>query len=145
MEIKTVLHNISKLKWLFSAIQIGLIVYAFFSLQDNFILIVSYIIFITGIQMGLDSLSDIEKMSPKEISYFKKENHIKNKGKLLYVSIITLVIISTLFMSLKFIFRSNITFNAFFDLGLNCWALILGMLCLLKSLYEKNEFVNGKI
>jgi len=54
---------------------------------------------------------------------------------------------SFLFLSLKFIFpsKNEELFNEFFNLGLNCWALILGLLCLLKSIYEKESFAKSQI
>ena len=95
--------------------------------------------------MGLDSLSNIEKMSEKEKNIFKSGKYVKIQSIIILSSIVVLVIISLLFLSLKFIFPSKPLFNDFFDLGLDCWALILGLLCLLKSIYDKDDFVKSQL
>jgi len=114
-------------------------------LPENLISIIGIIVFLAGIQMGLDSLSDIEKISNKEKNFYRKTKYVKTQSIIIISSIVVLVIISLLFLSLKFIFPSKPLFNDFFDLGLNCWALILGLLCLLKSIYDKNEFVKSQL
>ena len=61
MDIKETLHYASYLKWPFLAAYIILIFYSFIVLPENLISIIGTVIFLLGIQMGLDSLSDIEK------------------------------------------------------------------------------------
>jgi len=142
MDIEKVLHNLSHLKWLFLVAQIALILYSFIVIPDNLITIISIIIFITGIYLGFDSLSSVEKMSAKQIELFNTSNLAAFHIKIVLVAIIFLVIISTTFMLLKFVFpaKSSVIFNDFFELGLNCWALILGLICLLKSIGDKDHF-----
>ena len=145
MDIKETLHYASYLKWLFLAAAIILIFYSFIVLPENLISIIGTVIFLLGIQMGLDSLSDIEKMSEKEKSNYTTPNFVKIQRIIISSSIVVLIIISILFLSLKFIFPSKPLFNDFFDLGLDCWAMILGLLCLLKSIYDKNDFVKSQL
>ena len=145
MDIKETLHYASYLKWLFLAAAIILIFYSFIVLPENLISIIGTVIFLLGIQMGLDSLSDIEKMSEKEKSNYTTPNFVKIQRIIISTSIVVLIIISILFLSLKFIFPSKPLFNDFFDLGLDCWAMILGLLCLLKSIYDKNDFVKSQL
>lgn len=140
MSIKNTLHYASHLKWAFLAAVISLIIYAFVALPENLISIIGTIIFLAGIQMGLESLSDIEKMSEKEKTFYANSKYVKTQNSILLAVIILLAIISLLFLSLKFVFPSKGSlFNAFFDLGLDCWAFILGLLCLLKSTYDKHS------
>ncbi len=145
MNLKSTLHYASYLKWVFLIATIILIFYSLIVLPENLISIIGIIVFLTGIQMGLDSLSDIEKMSNKEKNFYRKTKYVKIQSIIVLLSIVVLVIISLLFLSLKFIFPSRPLFNDFFDLGLDCWAMILGLLCLLKSIYDKNEFVKSQL
>jgi len=147
MNINRNLHYISYLKWPFLIAEVGLIIYSFFVLPENLVSIIGIIIFITGIQMGLESLSDVEKMSLKEQKRFKDNKYVKKKSNIILSSILVLAIISLVFLSLKFVFTSKNTllYNEFFFLGLNIWALILGLLCLLKSAGDKHNYVNSKI
>jgi hypothetical protein len=54
---------------------------------------------------------------------------------------------SLLFMSLTFFgsARNEALFDEFFILGINFWALILGMLCSLKSIYDKDAYMKSQI
>lgn len=66
MNILYTLHKISHLKWLFLIAEIILIFYCFIVLPENMVTVIGIIIFITGIHLGLESLSDVTKMSEKE-------------------------------------------------------------------------------
>ena len=145
MNLKNTLHYASYLKWAFLIATIISIFYSLIVLPENLVSIIGIIIFLAGIQMGLDSLSDTEKMSKKEKNLYKNTKYVKTQSIIVFASIVVLVIISLLFLSLKFIFPSNTLFNDFFDLGLDCWAMILGLLCLLKSIYDKNEFAKSQL
>lgn len=144
MDLKKTLHYASYLKWLFLIALIILILYSLIVLPENLISIIGIIVFLAGIQMGLDSLSDIGKMSKKEFFFYGETKYVKIQSTIVLSSIVVLVLISLLFLSLKFIFPSIPLFNDLFDLGLDCWAMILGLLCLLKSIYDKNEFVKSQ-
>ena len=144
MVIKDTLHYASYFKWAFIIAAIILIFYSLITLPENLISIIGIILFLLGIYLGLDSLSDMDKMSKKEMKLFSDIKRVKILSTIILSSIIITVIISLFFLSLKFIFPSKPLFNDFFDLGLDCWALILGLLCLLKSIYDKNEFVKSQ-
>ena len=141
MDINVVLHYASRLKWLFISAVIILIGYSFIIVPNNLIFVIGIIIFLTGIYMGLDSLSSIDKMSEKEQNIYASEKYVKIQSIIILSAIVVLIIISLLFLSLKFVFPTVPLFNDFFDLGLDCWALILGLLCLLKTIYDKHHFV----
>ncbi len=149
MNIENTLHKISHLKWVFLLIEIFLIIYAFriISQPENLINTIGIIIFISGIHLGLESLSDVSKMSKKQIKKFQEIKNATTQTKTLLIAIVILAIISLLFFSLKFIGseRNENLFNEFFNLGLNIWALILGLLCLIKSIYDKNAFANSQL
>ena len=145
MNTNNILHNISHLKWVFLTVVIILTLYSFINRPENLISIVGLITFLAGIQMGLDSLSDVKKLSLKEQKRYKDKLFVKIQRRFILFSIAVLFLISTMFISLKFIFPSSNhdLFNEFFNLGLDCWALILGLLCLLKSSYDKHSYVNS--
>lgn len=147
MDLKKILHKISYLKWVFMAAQIVLLLYSFIFLPDNLVSIIGIIIFVTGIQLGMDSLSDMDRMSEKEKTRYSTTDYAKQQAIIVLSVIVIVVLISILFLSLKFVFPStnNSLFNAFFDLGLDCWALILGLLCLLKSIYDKDSYVKSML
>lgn len=147
MNIVNTLHKISHLKWVFLIAELFLIFYAFkiSSQSENLVATIGMIILVAGIQLGLESLSDITKMSKKEIKKYQVRKNVKIQSKYILSAIIFLAIISLLFFSLKFIGskRNESIFNEFFNLGLNLWALILGLLCLLKNIYDKDNFVKS--
>ena len=93
--------------------------------------------------MGLDSLSDNDKMTQKQLGFYRNSKLVKTQSIIILSSIIITTIVSFLFLSLKLIFASNDIglFDELFDVGIDCWALILGLLCLLKSNYDKQNFV----
>ena len=143
MELNNLLHKISHIKWLFFVIEVVLIAYCFIALPDNLITYIGVLIFITGIHLGLDSLSDIEKMSVKEFNKFRNASYARGLFRFILLMIALLVIISLLFFSLKFFGseRNQSLFNEFFNLGLNLWALILGLFCVLKNVNDKQKYV----
>jgi hypothetical protein len=144
MSLKNTLHYASHMKWAFLIAAIGLIVYSLIVLPDNIISTIGIIIFLMGIHMGLDSLSDMGEMSEKEKNFYRNVKYVNTQSTIIFSSIIITVIISLLFISLKFVFSSEnrSLFNELFNLGLDCWALILGLLCILKSTYDKRNFAN---
>jgi len=141
MSTVNTLHKISYLKWPFLLAEVVLIPYAFTisSQSEKLIATIATIILVTGIHLGLESLSDVRKMSKKQILNYQKRKNIETQTKTLLFAILFLAIISLLFFALKFFGsqRNEALYNEFFNLGLNLWALILGLLCLLKSLQDK--------
>ena len=142
MTIKKYIHIATFFKWPFLLSTIVLIAYALIYQPDNLINLIGIILFIIGIYMGLDSLEDNSKMSRKEISFYKNQTNVNRLSRLISLSIISSIVISLFFMSLRFIFpsQSSNIFRNLFEVGLDCWALILGLLCVLKSTYDKREF-----
>ena len=136
MNLTLTLHRISHLKWVFLIAQVGLIGYCFM-MPDNLITMIGVLIYVSGVQLGLQSLSDVERMSANEIARFQIEGHAEQQSKFLLTSIVILIAISVLFMSLRFVFGERAMFTEFFSLGLDCWALILGILCMLKYIMDK--------
>jgi len=124
MDLNKILHRISHLKWLFLAAQVGLIAYCFIALPENLITLIGVLIYVSGIYLGLESLSDIERMTAKEITRFQTESHAKKQIKFLLICIGFLGTISVFFMSLKFAFDERKIFNELFSVGLDCWALL---------------------
>lgn len=143
MKINSLLHNISYLKWLFLLWAVVLILYAFIRLPDNILSITGTIIFLIGIYLGLDSLSDISRISEKEKARFKQKNFAKIQGIIVLSAIGILSLISILFLSSRIFLSSKdpSVADPLFKLGLDCLVFILGLLCLLKSIHEKNAFV----
>lgn len=149
MNIVNTLHKISHLKWVFLLAEIYLIFYAFTisSQPENIVNTIGMLLLVAGIQLGLESLSDVKKMSQKEIKKYQERKNVKIQAKVIYFSILILAVISLLFFSLKFFGseRNKTMFNAFFSIGLNLWALILGLLCLLKNIYDKDAFAISQL
>jgi len=141
-----ILHKISYIKWLFLGVMIVLLLYSFIMLPDNLTSYIGVIIFVAGIYLGLDSLCDIETMTLKQQTQFQNQTFVIRLSKFILLTIVFLVLISLLFFSLQFFSsaRTESLFDEFFDLGLNIWALILGLLCLLKNVNDKYKFVQSK-
>ena len=149
MNVVTTLHRISLLKWIFLLAEMYLIMYAFTvgSQPEILIATIGKLILVAGIYLGLESLSDVTKMSKKEIKMYQVRKNIKTQSTLIFISIAVLAIISMLFFSLKLFgsTRNETLFNEFFNMGLNLWALILGLLCLLKSIHDKDSFSKSQL
>ncbi len=147
MKLNTILHNVSNLKWVFLLWAIVLILYSFIRLPDNILSITGTIIFLIGIYLGLDSLSDISRISEKEKARFKLKNFAKTQSIIVLSAIVILSLISILFLSSKIFLSSKdpSVADPLFKLGLDCLVFILGLLCLLKSIHEKNAQVNTVI
>jgi len=142
MTLTTTLHRLSHLKWIFLIAQVAMTLYVFIVLPSNLITLIGTIIFITGIQMGLDSLSDIERMTDKQIERYARPSFIQSQSRFLLTAILITSLISLLFMSLTLFSnaRTEDLYNQFFSLGLDCLALLLGFLCVLKSTNDKNIY-----
>lgn len=142
MTLTTTLHRLSYLKWIFLIAQVAMTLYVFIVLPSNLITLIGTIIFITGIQMGLDSLSDIERMTDKQIERYARPSFIQAQSRFLLTAILITSLISLLFMSLTLFSnaRTEDLYNQFFSLGLDCLALLLGFLCVLKSTNDKNIY-----
>ena len=79
MNLKNTIHYASYLKWLFLFSLIILILYSLIMLPENILSIIGIIVFLAGIQMGLESLSDLDKMSEKERTFIEISNMSKPK------------------------------------------------------------------
>jgi hypothetical protein len=124
---------------------IALIAYIFISKPGNPIPIVGTVVFISGIMMGFTSLSDTATLTKKE----KKDLANPKAVKIQYISLFTaatiVVFVSTLFLSVKFIFpeASKSFIKDFSKLGYDCLVLLLGILCLIKQHAEKVNYVKN--
>lgn len=90
-------------------------------------------------------MRDIERMSEKEMRFYRNTKLVKRQVVIILSGTVVVVLVSILFLSLKFIFpdKNNFLFNEFFNLGLDCWAFVLGLLCLLKSALDKHNYVTN--
>ena len=77
MVLKDTLHYASYFKWVFIIAAIILIFYSLITLPENLISIIGIILFLLGIYLGLDSLSDMDKMSKKEMKLFSDIKRVK--------------------------------------------------------------------
>jgi hypothetical protein len=102
-------------------------------------------IFLAGIMMGLASLSDVKKMSKKEKSDLSNPKTRKYQFIALFAGVIVLILISALFLSLKFIFPAaeESFLNDFAKLGYDCLVMMLGFLCLIKQHIDRLEYVQS--
>ena len=136
MKTNNVLHKVSHLRWVFLAVVVSLVAYSFLLMPTNLISIIGLILFFTGIQLGLDSLSDVEKMSAKEQKRYQDPIYFKVQSRIILFAITLLVVISSLFISLKFVFPTGdkLLFEEFFNLGIDCWAPHIGVPVFVKKL-----------
>lgn len=95
--------------------------------------------------MGLESLSDIEKMDEKERKFFANARFVKRQAFLLLSSALILFVISMLFLSMPVFFpRMNPKLlDEFSALGDDSMVMMLGLFCLLKTLLDKESFVRS--
>ena len=143
MDLKKTLHKLSYLKWIFLIALIILILYCFIVLPENLVRIIGIILFIAGIWLGLDSLSDISKMPQKEVIRYNNIKYVKQQSIAIISTIIVLVLISFLFLSLKFVFTSKNTllFDDFFDFQMDIFPINMFFFVYSdKILHNKNFF-----
>ena len=70
-----ILHGASHIKWIMFIWSMGLMIYGFIEMPDNILSISGRVVFLLGIFLGLDSLSDFSRMSEKSrIWYQDKKN-----------------------------------------------------------------------
>ena len=145
MRIIKLLHVLSHLKWIFLIWMMALMVYIFFFYTENPIKLVGTVIFLAGIMMGFDGLSDITKISEKEKKALLNFNYVKRQRTFLFVGTIVLMLISVLFFSVVLLFpvADKSLIADFTKLGYDCLVMILGLLCLVKQITEKAIYVNS--
>lgn len=147
MNIVKVLHIISHLRWIFLLWMVSLMMYIFFYHPDNSIQLVGQVLFISGIMMGLTSLSDVSKMSKKQIKELSDPKKSRLQLILLLLAVIIIVLISILFFSLRLLFpEANADYiKSFTRLGFDCLVLMLGMLCLIKQYTDQLAFAQNLV
>jgi hypothetical protein len=145
MKIVRILHIISHLRWIFLIWMVSLIIYIFFSNPDNPIQLVGQVLFISGIMMGLASLSDVSKMSKKQIKDLSDPRNSKRQNIVMFSVAILLVLISVLFFSLRLIYpNANESYlNSFTKLGYDCLVMLLGFLCIIKQLTDQVAYAQN--
>lgn len=145
------LHHLSHLKYVFFIWMVALTIYAYFMPKDKeLISTTGNILLLMGVFMGFESLSDIEKMGEKEKKKLSDPKNVKILARIFFIAFIGSTILSLYFYFTKLIFK---TMNPeylqdFFRLGNDCLVMGLGFLCLLKLLYDKENYVkslNSKI
>jgi hypothetical protein len=142
MKISALLHYASFLKWLVLLWMLVLILSVFFNSTQNIIEITSKSLFIAGVYMTLDSLTDISKISEKDKALYSNPKIVKKQKQIFISGAILLFIISILFFSIKFFTKSNnSTIDDISNLGKDTIVMMLGFLCLLKNVYDKEEYV----
>jgi hypothetical protein len=147
MNIVKVLHIISHLRWIFLIWMVSLMMYVFFFNPDNPIQLVGQILFISGIMMGLTSLSDVSKMSKKQIKELSNPKKSRLQLIMLLSGVIIIVLISSLFFSLRLLFpEANADYiKSFTRLGFDCLVMMLGMLCLIKQYTDQVAYAQNQI
>lgn len=145
MKIIPILHKLSYLKWFFVLWMIVLMVYIFFWRPENPIQLVGQVIFISGIAMGLASLSDTTRINEKQIKDLSNPKIVNRLFIAFFIVIILLVFISFLFQIQRLIHPEvhKSLLNDFTKLGYDCLVMILGLLCLVKQLADQVKYVNG--
>jgi uncharacterized protein YacL len=113
--------------------------------SDNPIQLIGRVVFISGIMMGFASLSDISKISDSQKNKLLNPKYVKAIFAYFFVGVIILIIISILFISLKFVYPTadKTILNDFNKLGYDALVLLLGFLCLIKQFTEQVEYVKN--
>jgi hypothetical protein len=124
---------------------IGLMAFIFIWNPEKPIQLVGQVIFISGIAMGLASLSDTTKITKKQISDLSNPKIVNRLFITFFTGIILLVFISFLFQIQRLIHPEvdKSLLNDFTKLGYDCLVMILGLLCLVKQLADQVKYVNG--
>ncbi|MGE0088275.1 MAG: hypothetical protein AB7S50_02225 [Bacteroidales bacterium] len=145
MKVIAILHKLSYLKWVFVLWMIGLMAYIFIWSPENPIQLVGQVIFISGIAMGLTSLSDTTKITEKQVRDLSNPKTTKKLFVIFFVSIIFLFVISLFFHIQRFIHpeANKSILNDFTKLGYDCLVMVLGLLCLVKQLADQIKYVNS--
>ena len=143
MNMIRVLHYLSHLRWLFMGWIVALLLYIFFFKPENGVQLTGTVLVISGLMMGFTSLSDVERISKKERKDLSNPKAIKIQYISLFCAVIVVLVISVVFLSLRFIYPSadKSFIIDFTKLGYDCLVMILGILCLVKQHAEKVNYV----
>lgn len=146
MDTNSILHKASHLKWVMFIGAMYYMVQAFIHIPDSVLSLTSNAVFLLGIYLGLDSLSDVSKLSQKQLMKLNSEKAMLTQSRIILMSIYILLIVSTFFIFLQLLFpKINPEVGAEIqNLGLNCLALMLGFLCLFKSVKDKYNYAKQK-
>lgn len=146
MNIVKALHIISHLRWIFLLWMVSLMMYIFFYHPYNSLQLVGQVLFISGIMMGLTSLSDVSKMSKKQINELSNPRKSRLQLIMLISGVIIIVLISTYFFLLRFLFPdANADYiKSFTRLGFDCLVMMLGMLCLIKQYADQLAYAQSQ-
>jgi len=147
MKIVRILHFISHLRWIFLIWMVSLMIYIFFFKPDNPIQLVGQVLFISGIMMGLTSLSDVSKMSKKQLKDLSDPRNSKRQYIVMFSGATLLIFISILFFSLRLIFpnANDLYLKNFTKLGYDCLVMLLGFLCIIKQLTDQVAYAQNQI
>jgi len=141
------LRLLSHLKWLFLIWMLVLIVLIFINVPNVNITQIGTVIFLCGIFMGLESLGDSSDLTAKEIALYSNKRYVIIQSSILIAGAITVLIISLFFLSLRFIFPSMNAdlLDNFSELAFDCMALMLGFLCMIKQMRDKETAYKNSI
>jgi len=144
-KIIQLLHFISHLRWVFLIWLLGLLIFIFFFHPNDPIQKTGQVLYICGIMMGLASLSDVTKISKKQIKELSNPGNVNKQFFALIAAVSILVLISLLFFAQPLIHPSaeKNLIAAFTKLGFDCLVVMLGIFCLLKQLTEKVNYVKS--
>lgn len=145
MKITNVLHLLSHLKWIFCIWMVVLMLNIFINKPENTVQMVGRVLFISGLMMGFSSLSDISKLSDKEINDLKNQKIIRGFYVFFLFILIVVGMVSGLFFGFRVIYPdATISLkNDFSKLGYDCLVLMLGLLCLVKQVTDKIAYVRN--
>lgn len=143
MNITKFLHLASHFRWLFFIWMMVSVPYLAINSSDNPIRLIGRAVFFSGIMMGFASLSDISKISGSQKKKLLNPKYVKAIFAYFFVGVIVLIIISLMFISLKYIYPTAdktilVEFN---KLGYDALVMLLGFLCLIKQFTEQVEYV----
>jgi hypothetical protein len=92
-----------------------------------------------GVSLGFSSMGDVKDISKKEEKLFNNGINFKRQVRFLIIVAFSLVVVSLLFMSMKWFGRSEVA-GSYYQLGVNCSPLVLAVLFTLKQLLDKKEY-----
>ncbi|MBN1971887.1 MAG: hypothetical protein JXR48_00510 [Candidatus Delongbacteria bacterium] len=92
-----------------------------------------------GIAFAFGSMKDIKILSTKEKKKIQNVKLVKRTKILLSLLTLSILIVSSVFMSIKFIPNMK-NGDDFFDLGINCFPLFLALIFELKQFTDKVEY-----
>ncbi len=133
-------HNISYLSVPFAVAAMYYIFHGSLLRPINFVEEIGLGIFFMGFAFAFGGMSDIKKISKKEVEIFTDSKRFKHKVYSLIIIGVVALFACLVFISLKWIGGNKLLADKYYNLGLNLMPSVIAIFFELKQFYDKKSY-----